>query len=486
MLTFAGKRLPSFVKVNSMSFAMLPNLTAKSVKVNGRMGEYDFGTEVGTKKLTFNIQIIAPQANQVITYARKLGEFLFYEELQPLILDDEPDVQYMARISGETEISEIFNIGSGKLEFIVPSGYGESIFEKTAQWTASEVGSNNILQVTNDGNTDTHPIVELKMKQDATNVAIVNNNSYVSLGKNDISKIPVNINPVVLEDHATTFTGWTTTGTATDNGVTQGTFMTDGVNFRQSGKNYGTGSAWHGAAAIKALSRQLTDFEVTMRFGLKATKGNQIGRVELYLIDENGANMGKMGLQDSNENIYLPIAEARAGSWGQGNYFVKSWGDYTWVFHDMHDGLIRIGRNKGTWFFYICKIDPYTNLHHTELYREWRDKNGKFTTEKLSKIQMHIGTFGGAEPVNDMYVTDIVVKDLSVSVNATTQIPLVLKANDVITVDNNKAIVYLNGQPAFDILDPASDFFALEKGVNGLIVSPPVADVSIKYRERWL
>ena len=39
MLTFAGKRLPSFVKVNSMSFAMLPNLTAKSVKVNGRMGK---------------------------------------------------------------------------------------------------------------------------------------------------------------------------------------------------------------------------------------------------------------------------------------------------------------------------------------------------------------------------------------------------------------------------------------------------------------
>lgn len=136
MLTFAGKRLPSFVKVNTMSFSMLPSLTAKSVKVNGRMGEYDFGTEVGTKKITFNIQIIAPQANQVITYARKLGEFLFYEDLQPLILDDETSVQYMARISGDTEISELFNIGSGKLEFIIPSGYGESVYEKSAQWTA--------------------------------------------------------------------------------------------------------------------------------------------------------------------------------------------------------------------------------------------------------------------------------------------------------------------------------------------------------------
>ncbi|HEF5065819.1 distal tail protein Dit [Bacillus paramobilis] len=486
MLTFAGKRLPSFVKVNTMSFSMLPSLTAKSVKVNGRMGEYDFGTEVGTKKITFNIQIIAPQANQVITYARKLGEFLFYEDLQPLILDDETSVQYMARISGDTEISELFNIGSGKLEFIIPSGYGESVYEKSAQWTAAQVGANNVLQVTNDGNTDTHPIVELKMKQNATSVAIVNNSSYVALGKNDVSKTPVPINPIVLEDHGTTFTGWTTTGTATDNGTTQGSFMTDGVNFRQLNKDYGTASNWHGAAAIKALPKQLTDFEVTIRFGLKATKGNQIGRVEMYLIDENGANMGKMGLQDSNENIYLPIAEARAGSWGQGNYFVKSWGDYVWVFQDFQDGLMRIGRNKGTWFFYICKIDPYTNLHHTELYREWRDPKGKFTTEKLSKIQMHIGTFGGAEPVNDMYVTDIVVKDLSPNVNADTQIPLTLKTNDVITIDNNKAIVYLNGQAAYDILDPASDFFALEKGVNGLVVSPPVADVSIKYRERWL
>jgi phage-related protein len=86
-----------------------------------------------------------------------------------------------------------------------------------------------------------------------------------------------------------------------------------------------------------------------------------------------------------------------------------------------------------------------------------------------------------------MYLADINVRELTAStVDNTTQTPVIFSTGDVVTIDNQRAIVLKNGEPIFSVLDPSSDFFSLKKGTNGLIVSPPVANVSIRYKERWL
>jgi phage-related protein len=85
-----------------------------------------------------------------------------------------------------------------------------------------------------------------------------------------------------------------------------------------------------------------------------------------------------------------------------------------------------------------------------------------------------------------MYLSHLKVTEKNINVDTNTYNPIRFKAGDVITIDNRKAIVLRNGQPIFTELDPASDFFSIDKGMNGIVVTPAVADVNIRFRERWL
>jgi phage-related protein len=116
---------------------------------------------------------------------------------------------------------------------------------------------------------------------------------------------------------------------------------------------------------------------------------------------------------------------------------------------------------------------------------QWFDHNGDVTA-KLAKIQIHIGTFTWAEPVHNIRFRNIQVYDKGTSYNPETENPIIFKTGDKITIDNDKAIVLKNGEPIFTALDPSSDFISLKKGTNGLVISPPVADVKVTFRERWL
>ncbi|MGG0487248.1 distal tail protein Dit [Priestia aryabhattai] len=481
MIKFAGINIPSYVRVNAIKYSVLPSIDSKTEKVYGRYGEYDFGTEVGTSTIKLDIQIVGIDDHDVIKKARDLAQWLYYEDLQPLILDDEPDKQYMARLVGDTDIEETFRIGSGTLEFLVPSGVAEALTDTTFSTSPS---TTDPFTVTNNGGIDAYPIVDLTMKKDSTSIALVSEDKYVLLGQTgDVERTSVAVDPIVLSDTFSTYSGYATASNV-DGGVVTGSFASTGARLTQSGNDFGEGTTWKGASAIKSLSRSINDFEVTTLVGFDSDKAEQIGRIECYLLDSNNTQLGKIAIKDVASEGEYPMVEARAGNYAGGKYFVQSYGDKKGVFAGFV-GMLRISRKGKRWSAYFAKVDAKGN-HTTRLYKEWYDSTSQFTGS-LSKVQIHIGAFNDRTPVKTMYLEDLKVRELtSDSVDSSTQIPIIFKTGDVVTIDNEKAIVLKNGEPVFYYLDPSSDFISLKKGDNGLIISPAVADVSIRFRERWL
>jgi len=481
MINFAGVDMPSYLKVNKVSYPILPTLDSKTEKVYGRAGEYDFGVEIGTRTIKFEVQLIAEDQYDIMNKSTDLAQWLFYEDLQPLIIMDEPDKQYMARIVGDSEIEELFRVGHATLEFLIPSPYKEATAEKLVTQTISTVDPFN---VENDGGIDTYPIVDLTMKAASTSISVITEDKFVMLGQsNNVEKTAVTVNPYVLTDPFTAYSGWTSASNV-DGGSVVNSFASNGSYVSQSGGDYGEGTSWHGASAIKSLSRSINDFQVDAMIGLDSDKIDQIGRVEVYLLDSNNTQLGKIALKDMASEGEYPMFEARAGALTGGKYIVQSYGDKKGTFANFN-GVIRISRRGKKWSAYIAKVDSKGN-HTSRLYKEWLDSSGLFTAS-LSKIQIHVGAFGTRTPVKSAYLADLKVQELTDgSVNNDTQTPIIFNTGDIVTIDNQRAIVLKNGEPIFTVLDPSSDFFSLKKGTNGLIVSPPIADVSIRFRERWL
>jgi predicted phage tail component-like protein len=481
MLKFAGVDMPSYLKLNKLTYSVLPTIDPKTEKVYGRNGEYDFGIEVGMKTIKAEVQLIGADGHDVINKARDLSSWLFYTDLQPLIILDEPDKQYMARIVNDTEVDEVFRVGSTTLEFLVPSGMAEATTDTTFSISPS---TTDPFTVTNNGGTDAYPVVDLTMTKDSTSIALISEDKFILLGQSaDVERTSVAVDPIVLEDKFTSYSGWSTASNV-DGGVVTGSFASNGSRLSQSGNDYGTGTTWKGASAVKSLSRSIQDFEVETLVGLDSDAVSQIGRVEVYLLDANNTQLGKIAIKDMASEGEYPMAEARAGALSGGKYFVQSYGDKKGVYAGFA-GMMRISRKGKRWSAYFAKVDSKGN-HTTRLYKEWYDSSSLFTT-KLAKIQIHIGAFNDRTPVKTMYLEDLKVRELtSGTVDNSTQVPIIFKTGDIVTIDNEKAIVLKNGEPIFYYLDPSSDFISLKEGNNGLIVSPAIANVSIRFRKRWL
>ena len=491
MITFGGSPIPSFVRVNNISYSILPPVESKTKKVQGRPGTYDFGIELGQREINVDIQIIADNHADILNKTRALAIWLYHENLQPFILDSEPDKQYMARFTGTSEISEIVRVGAGSLQFICPDAYAESITTKVV--VEPNPSTTIPIAVVNEGSGDAYPLIELAITQDTTDITVVSGDKFIRLGDDRVSvtKTIVDPNPIIFTDDFSAFSGWTA-GVAIDDGLPYGSFISNGDVAYQSGKDYGPALpgggpmyGWRGATAVRALSKQLDNFTVEAGVRLWSETPEQIGRIQVYLLDQDNVIFGRISLRDTDPNMEKPIFEARAGAFGNGVTFTETYGDYKGVFGQFM-GMYRISRRGNVWSTYITKIDQTTGVHHTGHYKEWKDVNNQFPN-KLAKIQIHIGALDDYVPVNTLSFADIkVIEHDGVVVDPGIHSPIAFKQGDIVTIDNNKAIVLKNGEPIFHELSPSSDFFSLKSGANGLMVSPPVADVTISYKERWL
>lgn len=474
MIILNGATIPSFVKVNKVGFSILPPIENKLLQARGKKGSYFMNQDLGTREITVAITIISEEINGVMGDTRLLAEWLYHEKPVTLVVADEPDKSYMVLPSGDTKLDELANYGTGEITFVCtePFAYGA---EKS--FTYSPVDETPF-EVFVNGSTETHGVFELTMKQNVSEIHLISDDGFVTVGKaTSVDETVIDAKPLQVHDQMQSLTGWTT-GISVDGGAITGEMESTGYAFRP--KTYGTGSTWHGSALVKTLPATLKDFDIDMDFTLDASKDSEVVRVELYLYDANNNVLGKIALADKTANKTSQTFEARVGTLQAGKYFVQETG-YAWT---NFTGQVSISRVGKTWTAWIGKYDSVKKQYHSRMTKTWVDKTGVWGAD-LAKVQVHIGGHGTLKaPTSGVYISDLKIYNRLTL--ATGQAPIIAKVGDTITVDNERAIVLKNGKPFYEGLHPDSKFFGLKQGANGIVLSPASADVSVSFKERWL
>lgn len=167
MLNFNGVLIPNFIKVRAVSISALPSINTNLKGNTAGFGSLNGKTSFGETYLKADISIVIPKGYSLQKCAREFAVWLKGNnfELSPLIVEDDAEIRYMAKASSSVDISDLIYAGEGTLEFVIPSGCGESITEKTATGTPK-------VSIDYLGSQRTFPIIEVTVGGTASTVVI--------------------------------------------------------------------------------------------------------------------------------------------------------------------------------------------------------------------------------------------------------------------------------------------------------------------------
>jgi len=105
---------------------ILPGTEEYTKKIEGMDGVYDLGFDRPPLVIPVSFLVGGDTLEQVRTYAREIASWLEQRKVKELTFSDEPDIRYLARITGAVPQKQIIHTGECKVNFFVPSSYAES------------------------------------------------------------------------------------------------------------------------------------------------------------------------------------------------------------------------------------------------------------------------------------------------------------------------------------------------------------------------
>lgn len=164
MLNFNGADVPSFVKVKRVNISALPSVSTNLKNNIGGYGVLSGKSTFGEKIISIDISIVVPSQSSIQKCARKLALWLQGDNfnLSKLIIKDDLDVHYMAKISNSVSINDIIFAGEGTIEFVVPSGVAVGNSVKSYTGTTKST-------FTYGGTAKAYPQIELTLNSQISN-----------------------------------------------------------------------------------------------------------------------------------------------------------------------------------------------------------------------------------------------------------------------------------------------------------------------------
>lgn len=467
---------PDYLVIEKIDNQLLPDISIQSTKVPGRVGEINQGTELGIRAIEVTVGIIGTNKANLDDRERELTTWLFYDAPKKLQLPNNSKY-YLGQVS-DVKIENTLIFGRGTITFLCTDPLAYSATEKVIPFAPTD---DNPIAIVNNGNQDAFPQISLTFNSSTTEFALVTDDQYFYMGQPAPvdSTTPTSQRTLVLQDQASSTTGWTA-GILVDGGTISGGFLSDG-NFIYP-NSYGTGSTWHGPALVKSLGQEVQDFSLEYYINFKMTKPNQLGRIEIYLLDINNAVIGKMALVDATAKSKSGKVEARLGPLSGGKLLANS--EIGKEFYTNMYGRLYLQRIGQKYTFQIGKLDSNYNFFgrwSTTFY----DTANAFQ-KKLAAIQIHMGQYGTNAFIPTINMNEVRVWNEQTLTSS--QVPYIFNAGDTLTVDSATGTIWKNGEPDFTLLgDLGSDFIKLKPGTTNLsITSPIVSSGSVTYRERWL
>ncbi|EOO08659.1 hypothetical protein IAW_02358 [Bacillus cereus str. Schrouff] len=458
------------------------------VRVPHHAGALFLNTETEERRIDVPLVIKAKKDMADLQKVKEdLADWLYTEQPAELVFDDELDRTYLALIDGSVDLDEIINRGKGVITFVCPMPYklGKQNTHTFSQKGDTEVTTSFI----NQGNIEAPPIIEIEAQKPSTFLDVwfgesPYNRDYFRIGYPlKTEQLPVERNQRLIWDEMTTTVGWSKVSSMED-GNPVGEMKSDGYEFYCSNYVTGTGKGWNGAAVKKNIPNgPVQDFIMQAYVTCKSKRINEMGRVEIAILDENSKVLSKIAMTDvfwQAEQNFGTMVIGYDNKPGRRSLIHES-GDYpnTW---NQYQGRLWIARTGNVWEAYISKFLPGTEKDDSERFVRWTDENN-YHMEKAAQIQISIMQWQDVPPVEAMSVSDL--KFWKVNLNTKNDPPYIFDARDKIIIDTEKSLVTINGKNAINLKDIFSNFPTVIRGENLIEIMPPDVKATVSYRERY-
>ncbi|PFQ39710.1 phage tail protein [Bacillus cereus] len=458
------------------------------LKTPGYPGARLLGTDTDPRPLPVPVGIIVPDGTDLETLKEEIAAWLITEEAVELVFDATPDRTYLAIIDEDFNLDDFVTLGKGTLKFICPMPYklGPT---RTVEFQTGALGL--MANVQNKGTVHSNPIIEIDIKKPNTFLDVwfggvsLSDRDYFRIGMplKTVEK-PVERNQRIVWDEMATTVGWSKVSSMED-GEPVGEMKSDKYQFYCSDFGTGTGKGWHGAAVKKSIpGGPVQDFIMQAYVTCKSKKINEMGRVEIAILDENSKVLSKIAMNDlywqAEQNFGTMVIgyDNKPGKTG----LIYESGDYpnTW---NQYFGRLWIARTGNVWEAYISKFLPGTKKDDSERFARWTDENN-YHMEKAAQIQISIMQWQDVPPVEAMSVSDL--KFWKVNLNTKNTPPYIVDVGDKVVIDTENSHVTIEGKDAINIKDIFSNFPVINKGMNTLEIMPSdIGTAKVKYRERF-
>ncbi|EEL54853.1 distal tail protein Dit [Bacillus cereus] len=485
--SFNGKRNPNVIPLQGKKRPAWAPLDHMFLEVSHYPGGRLLRTQTKMRKILVPIALLYDSAEEAEKLKEEIADWLVTDQPCELIFDDEKDRTFLAVVDETLDLDQLVDLGEGTLTFICPMPYKLGK-EQTVDFKKDVSGL--VASVQNKGTVHSNPIIEIDITKPNTFLDVwfgetsLNDRDYFRIGMPlKTVETPVERNQRLIWDEMATTVGWSKVSSMED-GEPVGEMKSDKYQFYCS--DFGTaGKGWHGAAVKKSIpGGPVQDFIMQAYVTCKSKKINEMGRVEIAILDENSKVLSKIAMNDlfwqAEQNFGTMVIgyDSKPGKTG----LIYESGDYpnTW---NQYFGRLWIARTGNVWEAYISRFLPGTEKDDSERFARWTDEKN-YHMEKAAQIQISIMQFQDVPPVEAMSVSDL--KFWKVNLNTKNTPPYIVDVGDKVVIDTENSHVTIEGKNAINIKDIFSNFPVINRGTNKLEIMPSdIGTARVKYRERF-
>lgn len=482
--SFNGKRNPNVIPLQGKKRPAWAPLERTFLEVPHYPGGRLIRTQTKMRKIIVPVSLFYESMEEAEKLKEEIANWLITDQPQELIFDDEKDRTYLAVIDESFDPQQLVNLGEGVLTFIceMPYKLGPT---RTVEFQANERGL--VANIQNKGSLESNPIIKIEVTKPSTFLDVWNGDNYFRIGwPLRMDQVPVERNQRVMWDEMSTTVGWTDVPNAEDM-VGGGAFKVDaGSRLVPVYLGETNIKGWHGCIAKKNIPQgPLQDFIMQAYVGVRGSHPDQMGRVEIGLLDENSDYVARISMNDVHWQAEQNTGFAKLGNKKKPageRVLINEPGDHptTW---NQYRGRLWLARTGNRWEAYISKFLWNTEKDDSERFVVWEDENN-VNMDKVAQVQISISQFS-----DNMFCTDMSIDDLKIwKVNMNTQDnpPYIFDVGDKVVIDTERSLVSINGKKVINLKDIFSDYPVVSKGSNKLEIMPSdVGIAKVTYRERY-
>ncbi|PGS32090.1 phage tail protein, partial [Bacillus cereus] len=423
----------------------------------------------------------------------EIADWLITDQPTELTFDVEPNRTYLAVVDDSFDPDEFVTLGIGTIKFVCPTPYklGQVQTHPFVQNWSTETTS----YFTNKGSVEVPALIEMTVKKPSTFLDVwfgkyPLERNYFRIGYPlTVEEKTVQERERVLWDEMASPIGWTpVTGQVEEMKGTGSFKVKDGhALYCEKYGEEGT-SGFYGAIAKKNIpGGPIQDFEMEAWVTLQSKNREEMGRVEVLLLDDASNVVARINMNDLYADAEITKAYMRVGNNGTPNSIrklVDTSGGYSTTFNQFR-GRLRIARRGKQWSVYVAKFIDGTYTDGASLVEQFNDvdNSNPMTTRKIAQVMIAVCKWDNHPAIDNMCITDLKIwKVNNVAINTK---PFIFETGDKIMVDTEKSLVTINGKNAINIKDIFSEFPKIIRGDNRIDIMPPDVTATISYRERY-